>query len=897
MPKHAGRYAVAVLAVVVALVVRLAADGVVGDRQPFASFFVAVGLTAWMVGIGPAIFTLVAGYLLADWFFVPPRGAISLVHPAAADRIGAGAYLAVGLMMSALFESMRRAERRAIERALDTAARENRLRLAASGAGIGTWEQDLRTGEVVVSDELRRMMRLEPSRERYTAEEWEATLHLDDQPLVRHALDEARAGRGEYALEYRVLCSDGEVRWIASRGSLVRDASGVARRMAGVAFDVTDRKRADEIQNRLAAIVESSDDAIVGKTLDGVITNWNAAAERLFGYTADEMIGGHISRIVPPDRPDDVRTILDAIRRGERVRHYDTERVCKDGSRVHVSLTVSPIKDASGRIIGASKIARDVTERKRSEALLRAIEDRTRALLAFNQGILANMGEGLYTVDAKGLVISVNRSAEKLLGWTSAELLGRKMHEVTHYAHPDGTPFPAEECAGLRVLRDGVVLTDHEDFFIHRDGTFFPVIYSAAPIGSPGQPEGLVVVFRDVTQQKRAAAERDELLAATQRARAAAEAASRAKDEFLSVVSHELRTPLSSMTNWVRVLRKSPGTLSERAIDGIDRATHAQSRLVEDLLDVSRIVNGQLRVEMRAIDVRQVAASALEAVRPTGDAKRVRIESHFGDAPLVVSGDPDRLLQVAWNLLSNAVKFTPSGGTVEIRLDAVDGGVRLVVRDTGIGIAPEFLPNIFERFMQAEPAATRRHGGLGLGLAIVRHIVELHGGTLAVESGGTGKGATFTVALPARLGDMTAVEAGNGGSAPRREEIRLDGLRVLVIDDDAIACDALRAVLEERGAQVTTANSGHEARDVLDRSPLDVVVSDIRLPDEDGYSLIQHLRSTSRDLPAVAVTAYYALEDRGRALAAGYQAHFSKPVEADELVSTIARLAQAAPTH
>src|SRR6185503_1342297 len=229
----------------------------------------------------------------------------------------------------------------------------------------------------------------------------------------------------------------------ASRGSIVRDGSGRALRIGGMAFDVTDKKRAEESLNRLAAIVESSDDAIIGKTLDGVITSWNAAAVRLFGYTADEMVGQHISRLVPPERPDDLRTILAAIRRGERMHHFETERIRKDGTRIHVSLTESPIKDAAGRIVGASKIARDVTERKRSEALLRAIEERTRSVLAFNQGVLTNMGEGLYTVDKQGLVTSVNPAAEKLFGWASDELLRRKMHDVTHYAHPDGTPFPA----------------------------------------------------------------------------------------------------------------------------------------------------------------------------------------------------------------------------------------------------------------------------------------------------------------------------------------------------------------------------------------------------------------------------------------------------------------------
>jgi signal transduction histidine kinase len=465
------------------------------------------------------------------------------------------------------------------------------------------------------------------------------------------------------------------------------------------------------------------------------------------------------------------------------------------------------------------------------------------------------------------------------------------MHDVTHYAHPDGSPFPAEECAGLQVLRDGITLDDHADTFIRKDGTFFPVVYSAAQIVSGGHVEGLVVVFRDVTQQKQIEEERERLLADAQQARAAAEAASRAKDEFVSVVSHELRTPLSSMTNWIRVLRKSGNVLPERAVEGIERAARAQSRLIEDLLDMSRIAVGRLRLEVQELDLRDVIADTLLAVRPAANAKAIRVTSEVGSAPMTVRGDPDRLQQVAWNLLSNAIKFTPSHGEVAVVLERVDDSVRLTVRDTGCGIPPEFLPHVFERFVQAESAATRRQGGLGLGLSIVRNLVEMHGGTVTVESAGLSCGATFTVVLPVVSAAPPDPARADGDAT------RLDGVRVLVVDDDSSARQGLQAVLEERGAQVLTASSGHEARAVLGHSELDVVVSDIRLPDGDGYSLLRALRETARHLPAVAVTAFDALEDRGRALAAGYQAHFAKPVETEALVSTLAMLAAGAPPN
>jgi PAS domain S-box-containing protein len=749
------RYAIATLAVALAFLVRLTLDPALGDREALATFYVAVALTSWWAGTGPAVAATVAGYLLGDWFFVTPRGEISFGQ-STADVVGAALYLFVAAVSIALTSALRRAEVHARERAAVALDDRARLMRATAGAGGGAWEQDLESGDMLLYEECLRLLGLPSTPARLDAAAWRSHVHPEDVPVLDRALADVLAGRGPYAAEYRALLPDGRVRWIGIRGDVVR--TGGVRRLAGIALDVTEQRHAVEMQARLAALVASSDDAIIGTTLDGTVTSWNAAAERLFGYAAVEMIGSYISRVVPPDRPDDVRMILDAIRRGEHVHHYETQRIRKDGTRIDVSITLSPIVDASRRVVGASKIARDVTERRRTEALLRAAQERRRELLEFNQAVMANMGEGLYTVDRNGMLTTVNPAAERLFGWMSAELLGRKMHDLTHYAHPDGAPFPAEECAVLRVLRHGVTLVDHTDTFIRKDGTFFPVVYSAGRIMSGDRVDGLVVVFRDVTHQKQIEAERERLLAEAQQARADAEAASRAKDEFLSIVSHELRTPLSSMTNWIRVLRKTRGETNERAVDGIDRAAHAQSTLVEDLLDVSRIAGGRLRLAARDVDVRTVVAEALDAVRPAADGKGIRLESHVPDVPLTVYGDPDRLQQVVWNLLSNAVKFTPQRGRVTTWVERVDDDVRLVVQDTGCGITAKFLPYVFDRFAQAESAATRRHGGLGLGLSIVRNLVELHGGTVSVDSAGESHGATFTVVLPLAAASLSNQE-------------------------------------------------------------------------------------------------------------------------------------------
>jgi PAS domain S-box-containing protein len=631
-------------------------------------------------------------------------------------------------------------------------------RLPFHAAEVGVWEADLMTGEVRVSDRFAAMLGLPPGvLLRHRDELW-ARVHPDDRGRVRAAFEAALAGPVEHDVEYRSLGPDGQVRQLAANVVIFRDASGRPLRAIGSAMDITRRERPGETHARLAAIVEGSDDAVIGKSLDGIVTSWNQGAERIFGYTAEEMVGRPLARLVPPDRPNEIPSILAAIRRGERVEHFETERMRKDGERIQVSLTISPIRDATGNVIGASKIARDVTERKRAEE------------------------------------------------------------------------------------------------------------------------------------------EREQLLAEAKRARAEAEGASRAKDQLLSIVSHELRTPLASMLGWVRVLRqgKVSPERAARALETIERSGRMQAELIEDLLDVSRIVTGRLRLNLAPVDLRAVAQAALDAIRPDTAGNGVRLEASL-DAGGTVLGDTIRLEQVVSNLLNNAVKFTPAGGSVELRIERTDREARIVVRDTGRGITPEFLPQIFEPFRQADDVKTRKTGGLGLGLAIVRSLVEQHGGTLTAESAGEGTGSTFTVTLP--LTDATIIEpAGPEGVLPPLAVPRLDGLHVLIVDDELDACEALGILLGERGAKVTMVSSVRDARAALDKWEPDVLVSDIRMPGEDGYALVRELRATERlrAVPAVAITGYH--EDGDRVAAAGFHACLSKPVEPDDLVTLLASLAGRHPT-
>jgi signal transduction histidine kinase/CheY-like chemotaxis protein len=399
----------------------------------------------------------------------------------------------------------------------------------------------------------------------------------------------------------------------------------------------------------------------------------------------------------------------------------------------------------------------------------------------------------------------------------------------------------------------------------------------------------------EISRRKLAHQEREQLLASERRARADAEEANRTKDEFLAILSHELRTPLNAMLGWVHLLRggKLDGPTTARGLDVLERNTRAQARLIDDLLDVSRIVTGKLLVEARPVELADVAAAAVDAVRPAAAARGVSLNVQLDPAGGPVRGDATRLQQVAWNLLSNAVKFTPAGGRVEVRLLRADSHAELVVSDNGQGISSALLPFVFDRFRQGDSSSTRRHGGLGLGLAIVRHLVELHGGAVTAESAGETRGATFRVRLPI----LTVQSAPPEIRAEKRESAHgaIAGLRVLVVDDEADAREMLGVVLRQAGAEVTTAACAGEALDLLDRMTFDVLVSDIGMPGEDGYELISRLRARPEErgglAPALALTASARGEDRLRALAAGFQLHTAKPINPGELLAAVEALA------
>lgn len=409
---------------------------------------------------------------------------------------------------------------------------------------------------------------------------------------------------------------------------------------------------------------------------------------------------------------------------------------------------------------------------------------------------------------------------------------------------------------------------------------------------------------QEVAERKQAEEERARLLVREQAARADAEAANRTKDEFLATLSHELRTPLTSILGWVHLLRSGslPQGAATSALETIERNAKAQSQLIDDLLDVSRIITGKLRIESVPVEIRSVIEAAVDSVRPAATSKNIQLDMKLDPHAGTVLGDQNRLQQVAWNLFSNAVKFTPDGGRVEVRLNQVDGHVEIEVEDTGQGISSDFLPHVFDRFRQADGTTTRTHGGLGLGLAIVRHLVELHGGKIHAASKGENRGSTFTVSLPAaNIREAETKIKDHAGASENGDPLSgcdatLDDLRVLVVDDEADTRDLVKVILTRCGAEVKTCATAAEAFGALEAWRPDVLVSDIGMPGEDGYSLIKRVRALEvwdeQTLPAVALTAYAGAEDRARALSSGFQRHMAKPLEPRELVIVIAGLAQ-----
>jgi PAS domain S-box-containing protein len=506
---------------------------------------------------------------------------------------------------------------------------------------------------------------------------------------------------------------------------------------------------------------------------------------------------------------------------------------------------------------------------------------------------LRSIGDAVVMTDRTGRVTFVNPVGECLSGWSRDDAMGRLAGEVLRLVNED-TRQPIDSPVSGAMISGQIVKLPDRTLLVGRSGRTLPIDDSAAPIkDEQGGIAGAVMVFRDVTEPRKA----EEACRAAERE---AREANRIKDEFLATLSHELRTPLSAILGWSHMLTggKLTPDASSPAIETIARNARHLARLVDDVLDVSRIVSGRLHMDTQSLDLAPVIEAALETIRPAAEAKSVELRVNLDRSNVVVVGDPARLQQVMWNLLSNAVKFTPNGGRVQISLERGGSEARVVVADSGGGIAPEFLPFVFDRFRQADSSTARSSDGLGLGLSIVRYLVELHGGSVRAESAGEDLGATFTVSLPIAI--RTGSDSRDSGrlstvpSTVPGESRPLNGIAVLIVDDDAETRELLQAILASAGGQTLVAASAREAVEVFDRRRPDLIVSDIGMPSEDGYSLMRRIRSRSAEeggrTPAVALTAHARSDDRDGSLRAGFQYHLAKPVAPAELLAVVRAL-------
>lgn len=540
------------------------------------------------------------------------------------------------------------------------------------------------------------------------------------------------------------------------------------------------------------------------------------------------------------------------------------------------------------RTIQQLELMHILNERRREE-LEAAIEAAQQSEERFRQLSEATF-EGV-AVHEQGRLLNVNQSLARMFGYSLENL--KEMSAIALVA-------PESRELMMKKLLSGSEIS-FEALGIRKDASTFPVEICSKAIPYDERTVS-VMAIRDISERKRVEEEHHRLVR-EQAARAEAETANQIKDQFLATLSHELRTPLAAIIGWAHMLRA--GTLDDetnaRALEVIERKAYEQNQLIDDLLDVSRIITGKLRLDMQKVDLHAVAAAAVEAVRPSAVKKSIEVETVFDAQSMSVSGDHTRLQQVMLNLLNNAIKFTPAGGLISVRIERSDTQARIIVKDTGTGITKEFLPHVFDRFRQADSSTTREHGGLGLGLAIVHHLVELHGGAVWAASDGRDEGATFTIEIPLALEDE-AFEAESLSSekeplplsnvAPLSPLSILEGVRVLVVDDDADTLAMLGTALSLKGADVRLVMDATGALEVLETWRPDVLVSDIGMPGQDGYALIKQIRSAEngQQIPAIALTAYAKEEDRARALAAGYHLHISKPVEPEDLINAVSSL-------
>ena len=819
--------------------------------------------------------------------------------------------------------------------------------LLAAGSGVFRWQLG---SEVFFLDENSRAL-LSLANDQLTitmSELADRVVAPVRERFLEHLRRMSREG-GELDIEFQLTGAGNHGRWLETRGTQLRDPRGDSGWFVGTFTDISNRKRSEAVLRENSELLRSTfQRAAVGiatASLSGHMLEVNDKFVEILGYSREQLAKMTFRDFT---HSDDLARTDEQVRRllaGEISEYAMDKRYRRaDGATVWSHTTVSLLTDARGKPRGFVAAVNDITQRKRAES---ALEEETRMLEVLNRTNAALVAD----LDLQSLVQSVTDAATQLSGarfgaffynTTDSDGAAMQLHTLSgaprsafdHFGHPRPTAV-----FGPTFRAEGIVRSDdiHLDPRYGKSAPHFglpaghpPVrSYLAVPVKSRseevigglffGHPEpgifteraerivaGIAAqaaiaidnarLYEDV---RRGSAERDRLLEAERTARAMAERAGLMKDEFLATLSHELRTPLNAVLGWSQILlaKHSDEETLRRGAETIARNAKVQAKLIDDLLDMTRIVSGKVRLDVQPVWLDAVLDAAMDALRPSAEARGVSLQKRIDPSAGPVSGDPTRLQQVIWNLLSNAIKFTGRGGSVVVRVARVDSHLEVSVTDNGSGIAPEFLPFVFDRFRQADSSATRSVGGLGLGLAIVKQLVELHGGHVSAYSQGDGKGTTMLIKLPMApvLSEPCLPERADDGMRLMESlAIDLSGIRALIVDDEPDASAMVGVVLSQNHASVATAASADEALRMLDCDRFDVLLSDIGMPGKDGYQLIRELRSRAPDrggaIPAVALTAFARSEDRARAMLAGYQMHLAKPVEPWELVATVGSL-------
>ncbi|MEG4582941.1 ATP-binding protein, partial [Microcoleus sp. MON1_C5] len=820
---------------------------------------------------------------------------------------------------------------------------EANLQLALNVGRMGTWDWDIQMDTVTWSDGHFAIIGLQPNEYEPSYELWAKSVHPDDIAVAEAAIQQARLERTEYHHEYRILWPDGSIHWVEARGRFTYNTQGKPIHMIGILIDITQRKQAEQereqllgreriarseaeaAQHQLATIFETSPIGLALLDAQQRFIAINEALAEINGLTREQHLGNSIPELFGQFDPKLVEVFHQIYTTGNPfISPNFAVNVPGRGDRRpgYYNVYYLPTVNSNAQVEGVLVYVVDVTERVRLEL--------AQHFLSEASAVLASSLDYQTTLERVAQL-----TVPKLADWCTVHMIEEdgaiEQIAVAHvdpakleWAHQirDKYPMNPDDPRGaaftLRTGQPDLVPEIPDELLVHaaRDSEHLEILRQVGfksvmtvPLRTQARILGVISFIsaeserqytpadlqqaEELARRASLAIDNAQLYRAAQRDRTKAEAANRIKDEFLAVLSHELRSPLNPILGWTKLLRtgRLDATKTQQALETIERNAKLQAQLIEDLLDVSRILQGKMTLNVAPVNLAAMIEAALETVRLAAEAKHIQIQTTFNPFSGTVSGDSNRLQQVVWNLLSNAVKFTPTGGRIDVQLEQVGMYAQIQVKDTGKGIKRDFLPHVFDYFRQEDGTITRQFGGLGLGLAIVRHFTELHGGTVQADSLGQNLGATFTIRLPINIVEPEP------SSDDRHAESAADdlaGVRVLVVDDDADMRELAAFTLMQSGAQVTTAASGVQALALLNQSVPDLLLCDIGMPEMDGYALIRQIRKWSPQqggmIPAIALTAYAGEINQQQALAAGFQIHVSKPVEPDELVNAIARL-------